>query len=115
MKRTIKMKIKVFKPGLFIAIILALSTTMPSCGNRSEGYSANVTQENNHWIYTISYGDKIVIKQETMPGLNRIAYFPDRETAMKTALLVRHRLNRGINPAISAPEMDSILRIGHHK
>lgn len=100
--------------ALCFAFLMAL-TVISGCCNRSNEYSAKVMMEDGHWVYTISLGDKLVIKQMTMPGMNSLIYFPDRETAMKTALLVRHRLNRGLNPSISANEMDSILKIGQQR
>ena len=111
MKRTIEpMKllktIILSKPTVTLCFFVALAI---GCANSSKGYTIKVMQHNHHWIYTVEHQGKTIIKQETIPGVQGIQYFPDHSTATKTASLVKHKLTRGQSPTISQEEMELIL------
>lgn len=93
-----------------LAAVLSLMTLlMCGCSQNSTNYKTIVSKEDDRWIYRIEYNGKTIIRQETIPGVQGVQYFSDREMATKTANLVKHKLIRGQMPTITQEEMGEIL------
>ncbi|MDY8136142.1 DUF4907 domain-containing protein [Aquimarina sp. 2201CG5-10] len=59
------------------------------------------------WYYEIYKGNRLIIKQEHIPGVAGIQHFSSEEDAQKVAALVVNKLERMIIPSITKIDLEN--------
>lgn len=77
---------------------------MVSC-EKKEVYRTEPFQTNSGWGYSISYKDKIIIKQSIIPVISDNKSFSTQEDALKTAHLVVEKLSQNLSPTVTKNEL----------
>lgn len=85
-------------------LLLCLVLQMASCGKK-EIYKTEIFQTNSGWGYSISYKDKIIIKQSIIPVISDNKSFSTEEDALKTAHLVVEKLSQNLSPTVNKNEL----------
>ena len=67
-----------------------------------------VYEINNGYGYSISYNDKLLIKQDLIPAIQNNQAFCNFDDAQKVADLVKEKLKRKENPKISLIELKQL-------
>ena len=85
-------------------LLLCLVLQMVSC-EKKEAYRTETFQTNSGWGYSISYKDKIIIKQSIIPVISDNKSFSTQEDALKTAHLVVEKLSQNLSPTVTKNEL----------
>ncbi|MBW1294108.1 DUF4907 domain-containing protein [Aquimarina litoralis] len=89
------------------AVLLILLTQKTVSNENEYIYTLRLKElSGNTWYYEIYTRNKLIIKQETIPGISKIQYFNTKEEAEKIGLLVIRKLKSGIIPTISINELN---------
>lgn len=90
-----------FRKNVFPFLLLF---TIASCAKK-EVLKTETFKTNSGWGYSISYQDKIIIKQSIIPAVNENKSFSTQEDALKTARLVVKKLNQNLSPTVTENEL----------
>jgi hypothetical protein len=106
-----------------IVVAIALSgyffSCQPSVGNLNENHAIdqsdsiriNTFRINDGYGYEIYLNNTKVVYQPTIPVIEGNTYFPTKELAFETALLVSSKIRKGIiPPSISSEEIEILFR-----
>lgn len=100
---TIKKKIntqnKIHKKILFILLFLQLL----SC--TKEQFNVETIETKQGWGYTISDGDKVLIKQTIIPAISKNKNFISEDDALKVANLAVKKLRQNKSPSITKKDL----------
>lgn len=91
---------KIQKNVLFLIFTLLIV----SC-TKKETLKAESFKTNSGWGYSISYKNKILIKQSIIPVINDNKSFSTEEDALKTAHLVIDKLKHNLSPTVTKNEL----------
>lgn len=91
---------KIQKNVLFLIFALLIV----SC-TKKETLKAESFKTNSGWGYSISYKNKILIKQSIIPVINDNKSFSTEEDALKTAHLVIDKLKHNLSPTVTKNEL----------
>lgn len=75
-----------------------------SCAKK-EVLKSDVFKTNSGWGYTISYKEKIVIKQSIIPVISENKSFATQNDAIKTANLVKEKLLENLSPTVTKKDL----------
>lgn len=89
-----------WKNLFFISFFLLLS----SC-SKKEILQTESIKTTSGWGYTISYKDKILIKQTIIPVISETKSFSSEDDALKVAGLVVEKLNQNISPSVTKNDL----------
>lgn len=89
-----------WKNLFFISFFLLLS----SC-SKKEILQAESIKTESGWGYTISYKDKILIKQTIIPVISETKSFSSEDDALKVASLVVQKLNQNRSPSVTKNDL----------
>lgn len=89
-----------WKNLFFISFFLLLS----SC-SKKEILEAKSIKTASGWGYTISYRDKILIKQSIIPVISETKSFSSEDDALKVAELVVKKLNQNRSPSVTKNDL----------
>jgi|WetSurMetagenome_2_1015567.scaffolds.fasta_scaffold139925_2 hypothetical protein len=64
--------------------------------------------KNNGWGYNILAGEKIIIKQDIIPGIQKNTPFHSESDAKKVGLFVLEKVKKHQHPAVKIQELDSL-------
>lgn len=87
---------------IFLFMLLALQLT--ACTKRNT-LQTETFKTPSGWGYSISYKDKIIIRQCIIPVINDSKSFSTEEDALKVANLVEKKLNRNISPTVTKNDL----------
>ncbi|WP_299433513.1 DUF4907 domain-containing protein [uncultured Aquimarina sp.] len=77
-----------------------------SISKKDDIYALKINEyAENEWYYEVYIASKLIIKQETIPGVSGKQYFRSKEEARKIGVLVINKLKSGIMPMISLNEL----------
>jgi Domain of unknown function (DUF4907) len=103
------------KSKYLILFILILSGSLigfivlkTNFSSRPEVYKTSVYKINDGYGYSISYHNKLIIKQDIIPGIQTNQSFCNANDAQKVANLVKEKLNNNESPNISLQELKSL-------
>ena len=85
---------------LFIVFFLQLA----AC-SKKEVLRAESIKTLSGWGYTISYKDRILIKQTVIPVISENKSFSSEDDALKVAGLVVKKLNQNISPSVTKNDL----------
>lgn len=85
-------------------LLLILVLQIVSCAKK-EAFKSESFKTNSGWGYSISYKDKIIIKQSIIPVINDNKSFSTEEDALKTADLVVKKLKQNLSPTVTKNEL----------
>ena len=85
---------------LFIAFLLFFT----AC-TKKEVLTANAFKTNSGWGYTISYKEKILIKQSIIPVISENKSFKTEDDALKVADLVKQKLKENLSPTVTKKDL----------
>ena len=85
---------------LFIVFFLQLT----AC-SKKEILQAESVKTASGWGYTISYKDRILIKQTIIPVISKTKSFTSEEDALKVASLVIEKLNQNTSPSVTKNDL----------
>ncbi|MWB95593.1 DUF4907 domain-containing protein [Flavobacterium sp. GA093] len=72
---------------------------------KKDSFQTAAFQTSTGWGYTISTGNKIIIKQTIIPVISEVKSFSSEEDALKVAQLVATKLNQNISPRVSKNDL----------
>lgn len=84
---------------LFILVLQIVSCT------KKEVFKTESFKTNTGWGYSISYKDKIIIKQSIIPVINDNKSFSTEKDALKTAHFVVEKLKQNLSPTVTKNEL----------
>jgi hypothetical protein len=104
---------------VLIAILMTIITLFILNSSKSDNHSAPLKKSNEYsletfringggWGYNIVLGDKIVIKQDIIPGIQNSVPFNNKEDAQKVGMLVLNKLKNHKRPTLKIQEIDSL-------
>jgi hypothetical protein len=104
---------------VLIAILMTIITLFILNSSKSDNHSSSLKKSNYYsletfrtngggWGYNIVLGDKIVIKQDIIPGIQNSVPFYNKEDAQKVGMLVLNKLKNHSRPTIKIQEIDSL-------
>ena len=102
------------KKKYFVLFILILSVAFIGVSilrmsfEANEDYTTKVYKLNNGYGYSISFKNKLVIKQNVIPYIQSNQSFCNFEDAQKVANLVKEKLSNKENPVISLKELKNL-------
>lgn len=98
--------------GLFkfmrILTVLLFALSYIACSQKTDIVSSEIYRSEKGYAYRIFIRGKLALQQETIPGVPGAKPFCDRRDAAKTCQLVKQKIQRRQNPAVSQKEIDSL-------
>lgn len=98
-----------------IAFLLILSVVLvvfivknTRFSSKTETFKTAIYQTNTGFGYSISFNDKLLIKQDYIPTIQSNQSFCTYQDAQKVANLVKKKLNNNINPKITLLELKQL-------
>lgn len=85
-------------------LILFLFLQIVSC-TKKDNFKTESFKTNSGWGYSISYKEKIIIKQSIIPVINDSKSFSTEQDALKTANLVVEKLKQNLSPTVTKNEL----------
>ncbi|WP_281867394.1 DUF4907 domain-containing protein [Flavobacterium sp. GSB-24] len=85
---------------LFIAFLLFFA----ACAKK-EVLTSSAFKTNSGWGYTISYKEKILIKQSIIPAISENKSFKTEDDALKVADLVKQKLKENLSPTVTKKDL----------
>lgn len=85
-------------------LILFLILQIVSC-TKKDNFKTESFKTNSGWGYSISYKEKIIIKQSIIPVINDSKSFSTEQDALKTANLVVEKLKQNLSPTVTKNEL----------
>lgn len=85
-------------------LILFLVLSIVSC-TKKEKFKTESFKTDSGWGYSISYKEKIIIKQSIIPVINDSKSFSTEQDALKTANLVVEKLKQNLSPTVTKNEL----------
>lgn len=85
-------------------LILFLLLQIVSC-TKKEHFKTESFKTKSGWGYSISYKEKIIIKQSIIPVINDSKSFSTEQDALKTANLVVEKLKQNLSPTVTKNEL----------
>ncbi|GAA6768280.1 DUF4907 domain-containing protein [Flavobacterium johnsoniae] len=85
-------------------LLLFLVLSIVSC-TKKEVLKTETFKTDTGWGYSISYKEKIIIKQSIIPVINENKSFSTQEDALKTAGLVVSKLKQNLSPSVTKNEL----------
>lgn len=98
------------KTDLTILLIVALGVVAYFFVQNSKiknDYTVAIITVNDGYGYTISYHDKLLIKQEQIPAIQNTTVFCSKEDAITVGELVKTKIINKENPKITTSELDA--------
>ncbi|WP_244307338.1 DUF4907 domain-containing protein [Flavobacterium fluviatile] len=92
---------KAFRKNLLFILLFLPFTTC----SKKEILQAESIKTTSGWGYTISYKDKILIKQTIIPVISETKSFSSEDDALKVAGLVVKKLNQSISPSVTKNDL----------
>ncbi len=89
-----------WKNLLFIVFFLQLT----ACTQKKTLHAESIKTASG-WGYTISYQDKIIIKQTIIPVISETKSFRSEDDALKVAGLVVKKLNQNRSPSVTKNDL----------
>ncbi|MRX39709.1 DUF4907 domain-containing protein [Flavobacterium sp. LC2016-23] len=86
----------------FLFILLALQLT--AC-TKNNTLKTETFKTASGWGYSITYKDKIIIRQSIIPVINDSKSFSTEEDALKVANLVEKKLSQNISPTVTKNDL----------
>ncbi len=89
-----------------ISVIAISFLILESISEEEDLYTLELKKYNeSEWYYEVYSDSKLIIKQETIPGVTGIQRFKSKEEAKKIGTLVITKMKSGIMPMISLNEL----------
>ena len=85
-------------------LIFFLFLQIVSC-TKKDNFKTESFKTNSGWGYSISYKEKIIIKQSIIPVINDSKSFSTEQDALKTANLVVEKLKQNLSPTVTKNEL----------
>jgi hypothetical protein len=85
-------------------LLLLLFTAFVAC-SKKDNFQTATFQTATGWGYTITAGNKIIIKQTIIPVISEVKSFSSQDDALKVAILVATKLNQNISPRVSKNDL----------
>jgi len=93
--------------AIFLSIILVGFIVFKTVySHKSENFKTIVYKSNNGFGYSISFKDKLLIKQDFIPAIQKSQPFCNSYDAQKVANLVVEKLNKKENPKVTISELN---------
>lgn len=101
-------KLTMIKPTLFyglkVTLFVLTITVFLSC-KRQDIYVVNAYEINNDWGYCILKNDKIIIKQTTIPTMEKSVRFHSKADALKVGNLMLYRIKNRLSPTVTKNDL----------
>lgn len=91
--------------SVFLIVYIVFKTNI---GTRPKVYEASIYKYNEGYGYSISYNNKLVIKQDAIPVIETNQPFCNFNDAKKVANLVKEKLKNEESPNVSMDELKSL-------
>lgn len=98
-------KLKFFRKTFRKNLLFIVSFLLLTACSRKETLKAASTKTASGWGYTISYEDKILIKQTIIPVISENKGFSSEDDALKVARLVVKKLNQNTSPSVTKNDL----------
>jgi len=72
---------------------------------KKEALISTSFKTNSGWGYTITYKEKVLIKQSIIPVINDTKSFETESDALKVADLVKQKLKQNLSPTVTKNEL----------
>lgn len=92
---------KLFRKNLLFILFFLLLT---AC-SKKETLHAESIKTISGWGYTISYKDRILIRQTIIPVISETKSFNSEDDALKVATLVVKKLNQNTSPSVTKNDL----------
>ncbi|MCI9843165.1 DUF4907 domain-containing protein [Flavobacterium pectinovorum] len=92
---------RLFRKNLPIIVFFLLLTTC----KKKESLQTKSIKTASGWGYTISYKDKILIRQSIIPVISNTKSFKSEDDALKVAALVVKKLNQNTSPSVTKNDL----------
>ncbi|WP_412987332.1 DUF4907 domain-containing protein [Pontimicrobium sp. IMCC45349] len=96
------------KTVLITSIVLAITLTVIILYPKKQSLTYSIHKTNNGYGYTIQENNKILIKQNNIPAIEKSNSFCSKKEAKKTAKLVISKLNSNKPPTITTKELTTL-------
>ena len=104
----IKTKYVVLLALILSAVMVCFIVLKTDFKTKTEDIEILVYKTNNGYGYSISYKNKLLIKQNNIPSIQRGHSFCNFKDAQKVANLVREKLYKKENPKITLQELQTL-------
>ena len=85
-------------------VVFTLLLLFAAC-TKKEALTAAAFKTQSGWGYTITYKERILIKQSIIPVISDSKSFETESDAMKVADLVKEKLNKNLSPTVTKNEL----------
>ena len=92
--------------GAFIVIIFGITALEFIATKSKSDYELLVDKYEDGWRYNIHYNDKLLIKQNYIPGIPNQKTFTSKREAERIGYLVINRLEMNDSPSITKADLD---------
>ena len=72
---------------------------------KNENFRTEAFKTTSGWGYSISFKNKVIIKQAVIPVINDTKSFSTKNDALKTAQLVVDKLNHNLSPTLTKNDL----------
>ena len=93
---------------LGVSVLIALATAFFPWKTHSADIKSRVYESANGWGYDILVNNKLLIHQESIPGIAGHRGFSEKKQAAQTACLIINKMKRGQLPTITKFEIYQI-------
>jgi len=94
---------------IFLSAVLVCFTVFKTVfTHESEKFETAVFQSKNGYGYSISFKNKLLIKQDFIPAIQKSQPFCNSNDAQKVAYLVAEKLNKKENPRVTLSELNDL-------
>ncbi|MEL1253299.1 DUF4907 domain-containing protein [Flavobacterium sp. DGU38] len=97
--------LKFFRYGFRKNLLFILFFILLMACSKKETLEAESIKTASGWGYTISYNDKILIKQTIIPVISEVKSFSSEEDALKVADLVIKKISRNTSPSVTKNDL----------
>lgn len=94
---------------LAVSVIIAIVITFYQLNRqKTNNIESKVYESANGWGYDILVDNKLLIHQESVPGMSGHAGFPEKQQAIQTASLIINKMKHGQLPTVTKFEINQI-------
>lgn len=93
---------------IFSVSLVCLIVLRTDKGNEKDDFKASVIKTETGFGYSISYNNKVLIKQDYIPVIQNNQAFCNFDDAQKIAELVKEKLIKKENPNVSLRELNKL-------